>query len=141
MMHVTAFVIIYSLLAEQHDIATWPLYLSLITGLYLFGMSACYHLFFCTNKIASCILLRLDYGGVCMIAAGGIIPAIYYGFYCYPYLSSIYQGITISSSLFVWLISLMNFMFHKDFLMKKVMIYMFYYTVVLTPVFHLIYDK
>lgn len=54
----------------------WPLQYCLATSVYLFGSSTVYHTFFCTNKHLSCVLLRLDYSGICLIASGGILPII-----------------------------------------------------------------
>lgn len=54
----------------------WPMQYLLLTSVLLFAVSTIYHTFFCMNEKVSCILLRVDYGGVCLIVSGGMIPVI-----------------------------------------------------------------
>ena len=70
------------IILENSSLPIWPMKYCLICSIYLYGISTVYHTYFCVNKNLSCILLRLDYSGICLIATAGIIPIIQYGFYC-----------------------------------------------------------
>lgn len=54
------------------------------------GLSAAYHWFGCYSINYHKTLLRLDLTGVGLLVAGSFFPAVYYGFYCNPYLQKVY---------------------------------------------------
>ncbi|CAD8136735.1 unnamed protein product [Paramecium pentaurelia] len=125
--------------SENHysDIQLWPLQYCLLCAIILFTISTTYHTFFCVNKTLSCVLLRLDYGGICLVASGGVIPVIQYGFYCNQQIKDIYTFMIILLCILTFISSLFDYMHKEQFVVYKTLIYVMFFTFIFTPVFHL----
>jgi adiponectin receptor len=105
----------------------------------MFGSSTLYHLLFCVGPKWSAFLLRVDYSGICALAAGGTIPAIHYGFYCDHSIMHFYITMVLVMSTFVYILSLMDFMHDEKFVVWKSLIYATFFFVNLIPVIHLVF--
>ncbi|CAD8048590.1 unnamed protein product [Paramecium sonneborni] len=124
---------------ENHysDIQLWPLQYCLLCAIILFTISTIYHTFFCVNKTLSCVLLRLDYGGICLVASGGIIPVIQYGFYCNQQIKDVYTIMIILLCFLTFISSLFDYMHKESFVVYKALIYAIFFTLIFIPIFHL----
>ena len=126
------------IILENSSLPIWPMKYCLICSIYLYGISTVYHTYFCVNKNLSCILLRLDYSGICLIATAGIIPIIQYGFYCNQEVKQIYTVLIFSLCLITWIISLLDFVHKEDFVIYKTLIYVIFYAITFCPLIHLL---
>ena len=112
-----------------------------VTAIYLFGGSFLYHTFYCVQENVSNYLLRFDYAGICMIASGGTIPTIVFGFYCQPLMRNFLVFTNISISVLLFGLSMMDFMHSQKFLRKKVFLYGSFFATILIPITYLIIFK
>lgn len=60
----------------------WPLVVFLLCSFTCLTLSAIFHNFYVMNKRIFGILIRLDYGGICIMIMGGGYPLNYYVFAC-----------------------------------------------------------
>lgn len=65
-------------------VTTMPLVVFLLSGFCCLGFSAMYHLFWIHSRTVSQWMIRMDYGGICILIMGSSYPAILYGFACGP---------------------------------------------------------
>lgn len=72
------------------------------TALACFLCSTVYHLFSCHSERVNWRVMQFDYQGIGLFIVGSFYPPVFYGFYCYPHLQSLYLAmVTIPGTISV----------------------------------------
>eukprot|EP00474_Spongospora_subterranea_P009270 CRZ09728.1 hypothetical protein [Spongospora subterranea] len=71
-------------------LSKWPLAVFIGAAMSCLLFSTIFHLFYCRSEQACILLQQLDYAGICILIAGSMVPAIYYGFYCSRIIRTMY---------------------------------------------------
>lgn len=64
-----------------------------LSGMACLGFSATYHTVTCHSEVVCATLGRLDYMGIVWLIVGSFYPSVYYGFYCYPKITTAYLAL------------------------------------------------
>ena len=91
-----------------NDVPRWPLVVHLLSAVFCLGSSTIYHLCHVKSRTLYKYLLRLDYGGICILIMGSSYPIMYYAFACepsHPYRNFFFAAIT-TTCLSVFFVSL-----------------------------------
>lgn len=121
--------------------STLSIQLHLGAAIYLFFFSTFYHVLFCVSERVSKVLLRCDYSGICVIAAGACIPAYHYGFYCQPEIMNACVKFSIFICITMSFFSLMEFIHVQSFVVWKASIFVSYFGIHIVPIMVLVIFK
>ena len=100
--------------ARPQHVPVWPIVVMIISSFMCFGNSAIYHTFFCMSETHNKYLLRVDYGCICFIIAGGATPLIYYSFFCDPQLQAFYLGFVYTVCFSTFVISIFDYIHREE---------------------------
>lgn len=87
------------------------------------AFSTILHLFCGMSESLTTVLSRLDYAGICFLIFGSVFPPYYYSFKCTPVVAYTYIGILFVASSFVFVVSMMPKIHHKEHMKLKGFMY------------------
>lgn len=100
----------------QH-VSRWPLMVFLSSALVCLLCSTLFHLFYpmssskhLTNLESYVIFSRFDYAGISILIAGSTFPPLYYGMYCYLEVALVYEIITMTLAISIFVLSMFEWM-------------------------------
>ncbi|KAM3142900.1 hypothetical protein pb186bvf_004963 [Paramecium bursaria] len=129
------------LLEIDDNLSTWPIKMSLMCSIIMYGISTVYHIFMCCQQSLFCVLLKLDYAGISFMALACIVPVIFYGYQCDPTTQFLYTWGIIFLCLSTCLISWSDFMQKGENHIYKTLLFITQYAIVLIPELQLIYHS
>ncbi|KAM3142895.1 hypothetical protein pb186bvf_004958 [Paramecium bursaria] len=127
------------LLEIDENLSTWPIKMSLLCSIIMYGISGVYHIFMCCQQSLFCFLLKLDYAGISFMALACIVPIIFYGYQCDPTTQFIYTWGIIFLCLSACLISWTDFMQKGENHLYKTSLFIILYVIAMLPGFELMY--
>ncbi|EGR32626.1 hypothetical protein IMG5_076560 [Ichthyophthirius multifiliis] len=129
---------IIKLKKQNQQVSVFPILLFLISSMICLSGSILFHTFNCISKKHCDFLLRIDYGGICIIIGGGSYPCIYYGFFCEQNLMHFYSYFNLILCFSVFIVSLFDFLHQEKYRNFKGLLYGSLGTVTSVPLIHLI---
>jgi len=85
----------------RKHIPQWPILVFLFSAMCCFFGSTLFHTFSCHSRSAFSFFVRVDYSGISCLIAGSLVPFVFYIFYEFSYLRTIYLWSLVALALLV----------------------------------------
>lgn len=95
---------------NPHQVSRWPLMVFLFSAFVCLMCSTLFHLFYPMSSKSYTIFSRFDYAGISVLIAGSTFPPLYYGMYCYLEVALVYEIITMTLAISIFVLSVFEWM-------------------------------
>ena len=101
----------------------WPLTVFIVSALCCLFLSAWFHCFQAVSERMAVVFQCLDYAGITLLIAGSNVPVIYYGFYCSPGTSQLYNAVICTLSAITFTTTILPYF--RDLRFRSLKTYLF----------------
>ncbi|SPQ99659.1 unnamed protein product (mitochondrion) [Plasmodiophora brassicae] len=119
----------------------WPLAVFLGAAMACLLFSTIFHIFYCRSEQACTLLQQLDFAGICIMIAGSMVPAVYYGFYCLRFWQGLYLTMGICLPFLAFLAAMSKYLAGHRFRNVRAVIFASAGLVNLIPLCHLLFIR
>ena len=118
----------------------WPLTVFMVSAQLCLLFSALFHCFQAVSEPMAVLFQGLDYAGITLLIAGSNIPVIYYGFYCSPVASTVYNTCISALAVVCFLITILPSFRSLRFRTLKTLLFLALGCSGVIPLVHLVLD-